>query len=139
MLQGAAKKMPLALPQGREDEQFQTLDRSQGKTETERQLSYDEQSQQQSLRKKMCSCGKICKNSRGLKIHHEKTRCQTPEKKLVTPPQKNVLYPCKMLFYDHVSFLMMVSTIEHLTVPLFLSQVVRSQLLVTNAMYKQKT
>ena len=34
---------------------------------------------------------------------------------------------------------MMVSAIEHLTTPLFLSQIVRSQLLVTNAMYKQKT
>ena len=34
---------------------------------------------------------------------------------------------------------MIVSTVEHLTTPLFLSQIVRNQLLVTNAMYKQKT
>ena len=34
---------------------------------------------------------------------------------------------------------MNVSTAEYLTTPLFLSQIVRSQLLVTNAMYKQKT
>ena len=87
---------------------------------------------------KMCSCGKMCKNNRGLKIHQEKNKCQTPEIKFVAPP-KNVLYPCKMLFYHYVSLLMMVSTIEHLTIPLFLSQVARSQLLVTNAMYKQKT
>ena len=33
---------------------------------------------------------------------------------------------------------MVVSTIEHLTTPLFLSQIVRKQLLVTNSMYKQK-
>ena len=43
-------------------------------------------------------------------------------------------------FYDfHASLLMIVSTIEHLTTPLFLSQIVRNQLLVTNGMYKQKT
>ena len=87
---------------------------------------------------KMCSCGKMCKNNRGLKIHQEKTKCQTPENKLVAPPQ-NVLYPCKMLLCHHASLLMIVSTIEHLTTPLFLSQIVRNQLLVTNAMYKQKT
>ena len=34
---------------------------------------------------------------------------------------------------------LVVSTIEHLTTPLFLSQIVRNQLMVTNAMYKQKT
>ena len=28
---------------------------------------------------KMCSCGKMCKNNRGLKIHQDKTKCQTPE------------------------------------------------------------
>ena len=52
---------------------------------------------------------------------------------------KNVLYPSKMLFCHHASLLMIVSTIEHLTTPLLLSQIVRNQLLVTNAMYKQKT
>ena len=32
--------------------------------------------------------GKMCKNNRGLRIHQEKTKCQTPENKLVAPPQK---------------------------------------------------
>ena len=39
---------------------------------------------------KMCNCGKMCKNNRGLKIHQEKAKCQTPENELVAPPQ-NVL------------------------------------------------
>ena len=86
----------------------------------------------------MCSCWKMCKNNRGLKIHQEKTRCQTPENKLVAP-LKNVLCPCKMLFCHHTSLLMIVSITEHLTTPLFLSQIVRNQLLVTSAMYRQKT
>ena len=38
--------------------------------------------------RKMCSCGKMCKNNRGLRIHQEQTECQTPENKLVAPPQK---------------------------------------------------
>ena len=37
---------------------------------------------------KICSCGKMCKNNRGLKIHQEETKCQTPENKLVAPPQR---------------------------------------------------
>ena len=36
---------------GEEDEQLQTHDRSEGKTKTERQRSYNEQPHQQSLRK----------------------------------------------------------------------------------------
>ena len=30
----------------------------------------------------------MCKNNRGLRIHQEKAKCQTPENKLVAPPQK---------------------------------------------------
>ena len=37
---------------------------------------------------KMCSCGKMCKNNRGLKIPQDKTKCQTPENNLVAPPLK---------------------------------------------------
>ena len=44
-----------------------------------------------------------------------------------------------ILYCHHASLLMIVSTIEHLTTPLFLSQIVRNQLLATNAMYKQNT
>ena len=28
----------------------------------------------------ICSCGKMCKDSRGLKIHQAKTKCQMPKK-----------------------------------------------------------
>ena len=37
---------------------------------------------------KMCGCGGVCKNSRGLKIHQDKAKCQTPENNLVAPPQR---------------------------------------------------
>ena len=37
---------------------------------------------------KKCSCVKMCENNRGLKIHQEKTKCQTAENKLVVPSQK---------------------------------------------------
>ena len=71
-----------------EDEQLQTRDQSKGKTKTERHRSYNEQPPLTVTQEKMCSCGKMCKNNRGLKIHKEKTKCQTPENKLVAPPQK---------------------------------------------------
>ena len=59
---------------------------------------------------KMCSCGKMCKNNRGLKIHKEKTKCQTPENKLVAPPQKcfvslqNVTLSSCLTFGDSVYY-----------------------------------
>ena len=37
---------------------------------------------------KMCSCGKICKNNRGLRVRQEETKCQTLENKLAAPHQK---------------------------------------------------
>ena len=36
----------------------------------------------------ICSCGKMCKDSRGLKIHQAKTKCQMPENTLKAPPKK---------------------------------------------------
>ena len=36
----------------------------------------------------LCSCGKMCKDSRGLKIHQTKSKCQLPENKLKPPPKK---------------------------------------------------
>ena len=59
---------------------------------------------------KMCSCGEMCKNNRGLKIHQEKTKCQTPENKLVAPPQKcfvslqNVILSSCLTFDDSVYY-----------------------------------
>ena len=59
---------------------------------------------------KMCSCGKMCQNNRGLKIHQEKTKCQTPENKLVAPPQKcvvslqNVILSSCLTFDDNVYY-----------------------------------
>ena len=64
---------------------MQTRDRSEGKTKTERQRSYNPINSHSG---KVCSCGKMCKNNRGLKIHQEKTKCQTLENKLVAPSQK---------------------------------------------------
>ena len=58
----------------------------------------------------MCSCGKMCKNNRGLKIHQEKTKCQTPENKLVAPPQtcfvslENVILSSCLTFDDGVYY-----------------------------------
>ena len=59
---------------------------------------------------KICSCGRMCKNNRGLKIHHKKTKCQTPENKLVAPPQKcfvslqNVILSSCLTFDDSVYY-----------------------------------
>ena len=59
---------------------------------------------------KMCSCGKMCKNNRGLRIHQEKTKCQTPENKLVAPPQKcfvslqNIILSSCLTFDDGVYY-----------------------------------
>ena len=36
----------------------------------------------------ICSCGKMCKDSRGLKSHKAKTKCQMPENTLIAPPKK---------------------------------------------------
>ena len=36
----------------------------------------------------ICSCGKMCKDSRELKIHQAKTKCQMPENTLKAPPKK---------------------------------------------------
>ena len=65
---------------------------------------------------KMCSCGKICKNNRGLRIHQEKIKCQTPENKLVAPPQKcfaslqNVILSSCLNFDDGVYYRTSVNT-----------------------------
>ena len=53
---------------------------------------------------KMCSCGKMCKNNRGLKIHQEKTKCQTPENKLVAPPQKCFVSLQKVILSSCLTF-----------------------------------
>ena len=59
---------------------------------------------------KMCSCGKMCKNNRGLKIHQDKTKCQTPENNLVAPPQKcfvslqNVILSSCLTFDDSIYY-----------------------------------
>ena len=36
----------------------------------------------------ICSCGRTCKDSRGLKIHQAKTKCQMPENTLKAPLKK---------------------------------------------------
>ena len=60
--------------------------------------------------RKTCSCEKICKNNRGPKIHQERSKCQTPENKLVAPPQKcfvslqNVILSSCLTFDDGVYY-----------------------------------
>ena len=53
---------------------------------------------------KMCSCGKMCKNNRGLRIHQEKTKCQTPENKLVAPPQKSFVSLQNIILSSLITF-----------------------------------
>ena len=57
---------------------------------------------------KMCNCGKMCKNHRGLKIHQEKIECQAPVNKLAATPQRcfvslqNVILSSCLTFDDGV-------------------------------------
>ena len=73
---------------------------------------------------KMCSCGKMCKNNRGLRIHQEKTKCQTPENKLVAPPQKcfvslqNVILSSCLNFDDGVYY----RTSDNTFIPISISE-----------------
>ena len=59
---------------------------------------------------KMCTCGKMCKNNRGLKIHQENTKYQTTENKLVAVPQncfvslKNVIFSSFLTFDDSIYY-----------------------------------
>ena len=59
---------------------------------------------------KMCGCGKMCESNRHLKIDQEKNKCQTPENKLVAPPQKcfvsvqNVILASCLAFDDGVYY-----------------------------------
>ena len=58
----------------------------------------------------ICSCGKMCKDSRGLKIYHAKTKCQIPENTLKAPPKKcfvslnNVILSSCLLFEDKIYY-----------------------------------
>ena len=59
---------------------------------------------------KTCSCRKMYKNNRGLSIHQEKTKCQTPGNKSVALPQKcfvslqNVILSSCLTFDDGVYY-----------------------------------
>ena len=85
----------------------------------------------------MCSCGKMCKNNRGLEIHQDKTKCQAPENNLVAPPQKcfvslqNVILSSCLTFDDSIYY----RTSDNTFIPISNSE----KLLVTSAMYKRKT
>ena len=58
----------------------------------------------------ICSCGKMCKDSRGLKIHQAKTKCQMPENTLKAPPKKcfvslnDVILSSFLLFEDKIYY-----------------------------------
>ena len=87
---------------------------------------------------KSCTCGKMCKNNRGLKIHQEKTKCQTPENKLVAPVERcfvflqNVILSSSLNFDDSVYY----RTSDNTFIPISKNE---KLVVVTNAMYKQKT
>ena len=46
----------------------------------------------------------MCRNNRGLKIHQEKTKCQTPENKLVAPSQKCFVFLKNVILASCLTF-----------------------------------
>ena len=110
MLQRTIRNMPLALPERRgriSSCKHVTKARVRPKLKDSAATMNNPINSQS---RKMGSCGKMCKNNRGLKIHQEKTKCQTPENKLVAPPQKcfvslqNVILSSCLTFDDSVYY-----------------------------------
>ena len=58
---------PMVIREGREDE---------GPIRTDSQMTKGTDNMDKSLAKVVCSCGKICKNVRGLKIHQGRMKCR---------------------------------------------------------------
>ena len=86
---------------------------------------------------KMCSCGKMCKNNRGLKIYRKSQMSNTRKQVGSSSPKMLcVSAECYFVIMPHFDE---ISITEHLTTTLLLSQIVRSQLLATSVMHKQKT
>ena len=52
----------------------------------------------------ICSCGKMCKDSRGLKIHQANTKCQMPENTLKAPPKKCFVLISDVILSSCLSF-----------------------------------
>ena len=58
----------------------------------------------------ICSCGKMCKYSRVLKVHQAKTKCQMPENTVKAPPKKcfvslnDVIYSSCVSFEDKIYY-----------------------------------
>ena len=58
----------------------------------------------------ICSCGKMCEDSRGLKIHQAKMKCQMRENTLRAPPKKcfvslnNVILSSCLSFEDKIYY-----------------------------------
>ena len=103
-------------------------------TKTERQHSYQDQLYE-CCQAKNCNCGKMCENTNGLKIHK---KSQMPN----TRKQVNSSIPKCFISLQNVilaSLLIIVLLKKHLTTLSFQSQIVRNQLLATNAMKNQKT
>ena len=59
-------KYPHGHPRGGEDE---------GPTRTDNQMTKLARNTEEALGKAVCSCGKVCKNNRGLKIHQGRMKC----------------------------------------------------------------
>ena len=81
----------------------------------------------------ICSCGKMCKDSRGLKIHQAKTKCQMPENTLKAPPKKcfvslnDVILSSCLSFEDKIYY----QTLTKIFIPV---SNVRNQLLANSAL-----
>ena len=52
----------------------------------------------------ICSGEKMCKDSRGLKIHQAKTKCQMPENTLKAPPKKCFVSLNDVILLSHLTF-----------------------------------
>ena len=52
----------------------------------------------------ICSCGKMCKDSRGLKIHQAKAKYQMPENTFKVPPRKCFVSLNDVIFSSCLSF-----------------------------------
>ena len=80
------RKMPLALPEKRRGScKRATGARSRPRTKTNAATKTNSFNVCPGI---ICSCGKMCKDSRGLKIHQAKTKFQMPENTLKAPPKK---------------------------------------------------
>ena len=70
------KEHPQSLPRGGEDERLDTIDLTETtRTETRTTRRLRQLTLTGKTVEARCSCGKVCKNIRGLKVHQSRTKC----------------------------------------------------------------